>query len=80
MRFNIEKEWTHPYIVKKIRVTDREQNLEFEEKVRVYDAEELMSLHREAGLEPVEVFGDYGLGEYKPLISPRMIIVSKRKK
>lgn len=80
VRFDIEKEWTHPYIVKKIRVTDREQNLEFEEKVRVYDAEELMSLHREAGLEPVEVFGDYGLGTYQPLTSPRMIIVSKRKK
>ena len=78
--FDIEKTWQQPHIVKKIKVTDGEQNLEFEEKVRVYEAEELMSLHREAGLEPIEVFGDYGLGEFKPLTSPRMIIVSKKKK
>lgn len=78
--FNIEKEWKQPYIVKKIRVTDGEQNLEFEEKVRVYTAEELKGLHREAGLEPIEVFGDYNLGGYEALTSPRMIIVSRKKK
>jgi SAM-dependent methyltransferase len=80
VHFEIEKHWQPPYIVKKIDVNDAGRQTQYIEKVRVYEYAELKQLHREAGLEPVEVYGDYHLAEYSPLTSPRMVIISKKHK
>jgi hypothetical protein len=67
-------------ILKKIGVKDGNRKFEFYEKVRVYELEELKQLHVEAGLEPIEVYGDYNLGGYNELNSPRMLLVSRKKR
>ncbi len=74
---------THKYpegnfIVKDIRVHDKGVLHQFQERVRMYTKEELMRLHRGAGLEVLTVFGDYGLGKFDANSSPRIIIVSQK--
>ncbi len=81
IHFNIEKLVEGKKILKRINVEQAGSSVrlgEFQEEVQIYSADDLMALHRQAGLEVVEVLGDYHLNAYEPNFSPRIIVVSKK--
>lgn len=66
------------YIVKDIEVHTDEGLESFQERVKIYQLEELISLHEEAGLNVVSTFGAYDLDPYDAASSPRIILVSEK--
>ena len=49
-----------------------------QEKVKVYSADELISIHESSGFKVNEVFGNYKLDYYEER-SPRIILISEKK-
>ena len=43
-----------------------------------FSFDELVQLHQKAGLEVINVYGDYGLGDFKTNSSPRIVLVSRK--
>lgn len=78
LRFEIQKQWEPPYIIKKIRVVQQQENQDFMEKVKVYSCEELQDLHTSVGFHVKSVFGNYQLSDFNALQSPRIIIISQK--
>ncbi len=81
IHFEIEKLVEGKKILKRINVKQVGSSAllgEFQEEVQIYTAEELFALHSQAGLEVVEVLGDYHLNAYESKSSPRIIVVSKK--
>lgn len=76
--FEIEKSWNPPCIIKKISINGKKGIERYEEKVKIYPAEELIAMHAQCGFTNKALFGDYDLTEYKPATSPRLIIVSQK--
>jgi SAM-dependent methyltransferase len=75
--------WTKHFhqgqILKDIEVIDRQNTLNFQEKVKAYTLEELKFLHEQAGFDVKQVFGNYKLDDFDPPSSPRLILISQKK-
>lgn len=78
LSFHINKTFDGCHIVKNIQFEDKGQTFEFSEKVKSYSLEQLQMLHKNAGFNPVAVFGDYHLHPFIITESPRIIIISKK--
>lgn len=52
---------------------------EFSHTVRVYNKKEILDIYKNAGLEVINIFGDFSGNEYNENSSSRMILVSKKK-
>lgn len=50
-----------------------------EERVRLYEAAELQAGFRDAGIEPVDLWGDYDGGPFDPDRSPRLIVIGRKR-
>lgn len=75
------RRWDHPTqrIIKDIELTEAEGSIRrWHESVRVYEPDELDSMLRAAGLEPITRFGDYD-GSPWTATSPRLLIVARKK-
>ena len=77
-QFNTKKYRTETHIVKDIQVEDAGEVFAFQEKVRIFSFDELVQLHQQAGLEVINVYGDYGLGDFETNSSPRIVLVSRK--
>jgi SAM-dependent methyltransferase len=77
-KFQTRKYRTDKHIVKDITVEDSGEVLMFQEKVRIFTKDELLGLHQQAGLDVLEVFGDYSLGAFDDNSSPRIVLISKK--
>ena len=77
-QFNTKKYRTETHIVKDIQVEDAGEVFAFQEKVRIFSFDELVQLHQKAGLEVINVYGDYGLGDFETNSSPRIVLVSRK--
>jgi SAM-dependent methyltransferase len=53
--------------------------VEYQERVRLYTRDELASMLDAAGFDIVSVHGDYELGNYDAVESPRVILVSEKR-
>ncbi len=51
------KQFNNGFIVKDIDIIDGSEKLQFQEKVKVYSAEELINIHENSGFKVQEVFG-----------------------
>ena len=60
------------------RITVGGEDVEFEERVRLFDREDLEQMLGRTALEPCEVLGDYLGGPHAP-DSPRLILMAKRR-
>lgn len=76
--FVTRKYRTENHIVKDIEVTDGDAVYSFQEQVRIFDCERLLGLHRQAGLDVVDVFGDDRLGAFDAKTSPRIVVISRK--
>ena len=78
VQFSWVKQFNNGFITKDIDVKDGSKKLHFQEKVKVYSADELISIHESSGFKVNEVFGNYKLDYYEER-SPRIILISEKK-
>jgi len=78
IEFRWEKRFVDKVIIKDIWVKDGDKEMWFQEKVRVYSAEELLQIHNDAGFKVDLVLGDYELYEFSDTESPRIIVFSTK--
>lgn len=76
--FSWTKTYENPHIVKSIEVEDVGRVHHYQEKVKVYSLEQLQALHRQSGLAPLYIYGNYNLEPYDLAISPRIIVISRK--
>lgn len=79
LSFDIKRKVENKKIIKTIKVSQRNVEIGlFEEKLTAYTPDELLALHKQAGLTPFKIFGNYQLSEFDKLNSPRIIVFSKK--
>lgn len=77
--FYIKRRIENGHILKDISFTDDSgTERHYTEKVAAFDLSDFVRIFRTAGLSPVGTFGNYQLGEFHPLESPRLIMIFKK--
>lgn len=79
VRFEISRSVEEGVIVKRIRVIDDAIELDFEEQVDALDLEDFETYFEIAGLELIEMFGDYNLNPFDAKNSDRLILIAKKR-
>lgn len=77
IRFELSRKVENGRIEKTIHIDDHGKNHVFKESVAMLDLDAFKSMLLNCGMEIVEVFGNYDLHDYNPMLSPRLIIVAK---
>jgi SAM-dependent methyltransferase len=78
IRFHITKKLDNGIIIKDIKFVDKGMNYHFYEKVKAIRRVEFLEYFEHAGLEVLEIFGDYSLKPYIAEKSERMIFLIKK--
>lgn len=77
--FHISKKLERDHITKTINFTDADNKPHcYTESVAAFSLSDFIQIFKKAGLSLTGTFGDYKLGAYDPLSSPRMIMVFKK--
>lgn len=76
--FHLHKYLTENHVFKKINFEYQGEKYEFEERVQLFQKEELEAMIINAGYEILQVYGNYMMETYH-IASDRMIIVSRKK-
>jgi SAM-dependent methyltransferase len=76
--FEIQRSVECGTIVKTIDVRDGGRSFRFAERVRAISAEDFSQYFSAAGLEIVNIFGNYQLGEYSRNDSERLVVVGRK--
>lgn len=75
--FRIERSVRDGKVVKTIRFEDRGEDFAFEEKVQLLELADFKRLFGQAGLELVELYGDYELNAFDKKHSERLILIAR---
>ncbi len=75
--FNIKRFEKDGYIIKEINFEDKGQSFHFEEKVRALTLENFQTMMQEAGIDLLDIFGDYKLKKFHKKDSERLIMIFK---
>ena len=78
VHFKIQRKIENGYILKDIRFTDGGKNHHYQEKVQALGLSELSHYLQKAGLNVVDLWGDYKLNDFDVLHSNRLIIVAQK--
>jgi len=78
IEFHIRRLLEGEFLVKKINFEDKGINYEFQEKVKAIRRVKFLKYFDRAGLELIDIFGDYDLNPYIAEKSERMIFVLKK--
>ena len=78
VHFNIQRKIENGYILKDIRFTDGGKKHHYQEKVQALGLSELSHYLQKAGLNIVDLWGDYKLNDFDVLHSNRLIIVAQK--
>lgn len=79
LTFNLKRRVEGGFIIKDISFTDHEgRQRHFTERVAAFGLSDFVPLFKKAGLTLVGTYGDYKLGAYNPIESPRLIMVFKK--
>lgn len=76
--FRTKKEIKDGKVRKSIEVLDQGKKHEFKEEVKLYNFESFKQLYSIAGLEIVDVYGDYSFNKFEEDESPRLILISQK--
>ena len=79
VRFKIKRFLKSDFIVKLIEVYENENTYYFAEKIRMYNLQSFEEMIDEAGMQIVNIFGDYFFNEFDDTESPRLILHCKLK-
>ena len=75
--FLLKRNVDNGYIVKDIFFSDDDINYNFQERVRAFTLEDFEDLFDKAGVQLIEIFGDYKLQKFHPDTSERLIMIFK---
>lgn len=78
--FRTKKEIKDGKVEKLIEVLDQGKKYEFKEEVKLYTFESFKNLYAMAGLEIIEVAGNYNFHDFDEEESPRLILISQKAK
>jgi len=78
VKFTIERKYDGNHIIKKIKIEDKEEVLNFQEKVRALTLNDFSKLLEKVNMKIIDLFGDYSLNNYDANNSERLIIISKK--
>lgn len=78
IKFNIRKKVENDFITKEISFSDKGNDYSFREEVRVLLLEDFHQFYMHAGLEIINIYGDYHLNEFKVHESPRLIMITRK--
>jgi SAM-dependent methyltransferase len=78
IEFHIKKYLEGEYIVKDIRFQDKGEEFHFHEKVKAIRRVRFLEYFKNAGLEVIDLFGDYELNAYFAEKSERLIFVLRK--
>ncbi len=78
INFKISRAVIDGFIVKKIKIEDQGDFLEFEERVKVIGLEKFINYFQDVGFQLVETFGDYELNPFDVITSNRLILVARK--
>jgi len=79
--FRIERKIENNFVIKQINVFQNPTNQPvgiFYEKVRMYSKSDLEEMHLQAGLQILNIFGNYDLNHFDKTNSPRLILISQK--
>ena len=78
--FKITRTLERNHIIKEISFTDADKKpRRYTEKVAAFTQSDFIKIFRPAGMHLVCTFGDYQLGSFDPISSPRLIMIFKKK-
>jgi ubiquinone/menaquinone biosynthesis C-methylase UbiE len=77
IRFDITRQVKDGYILKNIRIIDKEQQ-QFQEKVKAITLANYTEFIANAGLKIIDIFGNYKLDNFDEEISDRLILICKK--
>ena len=76
--FHIQRKLENGYILKDIRFTDKGKNYYYQEKVQALELSDFSQYFQKAGLNIVNLWGDYELQDFDVSKSNRLIIVAQK--
>ncbi len=76
--FEIKRSLKDNFILKDIFISDKGENYKFQEKVKALTLIDFSKLISKAGLNIINIFGNYKLDHFNASISDRLIIVCKK--
>ena len=77
IQFDITRSYNGKHIIKDILVKDAEKEFHFQERVSALDLITIKEMASIAGLQIVDIYGDYDLNEFNASISNRLILVMR---
>ncbi len=80
VKFEISRTVESGSIKKHIKVQDGSSHWEFEERIKALNKQDFMGMLLQAGFTVEDVFGDYALGQFNEVLSPRLILVARKKR
>ena len=78
IEFNITRTIKNNKILKSINITDGEEKLVFKEEVSIITLDKFSDYIKKAGLQIIDIFGNYHLESFNALKSERLILVCKK--
>jgi SAM-dependent methyltransferase len=78
IKFDLKRTYNGKHIIKDISVNDAEQEYHFQERVSAFDLIAIQEMATTAGLQIVDVFGDYDLNEFDAPNSDRLILLMRK--
>ena len=78
IEFNITRTIKNNKILKSIDITDGEEKLFFKEEVSIITLDNFSDYIKQAGLQIIDIFGNYHLESFNALKSERLILVCKK--
>ena len=78
IEFNITRTIKNNKILKSINITDGEEKLFFKEEVSIITLDNFSDYIKKAGLQIIDIFGNYHLESFNALKSERLILVCKK--
>ena len=78
IEFNITRTIKNNKILKSIKVKDRKEKLVFKEEVSIITLDKFSEYIKKAGLQIIDIFGNYHLESFNALKSERLILVCKK--
>ena len=78
IQFDIIRQVKDGYILKDIRITNEEEQQQFQEKVKAITLADYSEFITNAGLKIIDIFGNYKLDDFYEEISDRLILICKK--
>ena len=78
IHFKVHRFIREGFIIKDIRISDRDEQHNFEERVQMLNLSAFENMIQDSGMKMLEVFGDFDLRPFRASESERLIMIAER--